>query len=649
MMNGHNAGRARDALLALDAGAPRDEWVRVGMAAKAAGLSEDDFLEWSAGGANYDGERDARSVWRSIKPDGGIGEGTLFRMAIDAGWRDTHAHNGTQVARAPVTNLAKADTSRKPRTGVAPTFDGYPAASANHPYITAKRGNPAGLRMVPDTDSLTIGGQSVAGWLAVPARTLDGVLQTVQYIPAPGTGKKLNAPGASFGNALFVVGDIATDGTVYVCEGIGQAWACAKADYHAAAAVTFGSGRVRTVANLLHKHYPAARIVVVPDRGKEADAETIAREVCGAWVELPVDKPANYDANDYEAAHGTDALADLLRAARTPKVELPLSVAFADELTEAFTPPDELVQGILTTGGGSVLYGDSNSGKTFFVIDMAAAVARGVDWMGKQTEAGMVVYLAAESPASVRSRLQAYQKHHGVRVPNFAIVQNPVNLFDGDRDTEAIIKTVRQLEAQRGQKVRLIVGDTLARLSAGANENAGQDMGLVIERFDRIRLECGAHFLLVHHSGKNAAAGSRGWSGVRGAVDAEIEVTDQPTGRCAEITKVRDLGTKGERIGFRLDVVELGVTKWGAPATTCVVVPADAPEKTANGKRLGEVEGAVVEFLATHKVGVKKAEVVAHFKGRYEKGPVYRAMKRLVTASAIHETAGMVCISGAVK
>jgi putative DNA primase/helicase len=126
-------------------------------------------------------------------------------------------------------------------------------------------------------------------------------------------------------------------------------------------------------------------------------------------------------------------------------------------------------------------------------------------------------------------------EHYGVRVPNFAIVQNSVNLFNGDEDTDAIIETVRQLEAQRGQKVRLIVGDTLARMSAGANENSGQDMGLVIERFDRIRTECQAHFMLIHHCGKNAAYGMRGWSGIRAAIDTEIELTDNPGGRSAEI------------------------------------------------------------------------------------------------------------------
>lgn len=223
MMNGHDElGRARAALFALDAGCSRDEWVRAGMAAKAAGLSEEDFLEWSATGDSYGGVRETRSVWRSIKSAGGIGEGTLFKMAKDAGWHDTHTRNVTPAARVPVAKPTKADAPRKPRTDLVATFDGYPSAGADHPYIVAKRGNPDGLRVVPADDTLTIGGQRVAGWLAVPVRSFDGVLCTVQFIPSPGAGKKLNAPGASFNDGLFVVGNIAADGALYVCEGNGR-------------------------------------------------------------------------------------------------------------------------------------------------------------------------------------------------------------------------------------------------------------------------------------------------------------------------------------------------------------------------------------------------------------------------------------------
>lgn len=96
---------------------------------------------------------------------------------------------------------------------------------------------------------------------------------------------------------------------------------------------------------------------------------------------------------------------------RTPPFDRPLDVAFANNLPSIYTPAIELVERLLTVEGGSLVYGASNSGKTFFAIDLACAVARGTRWLGRQTESWLVVYLAAESPSSVQSRLQAYQQH----------------------------------------------------------------------------------------------------------------------------------------------------------------------------------------------------------------------------------------------
>ena len=637
----HDTAKAIDALHAIPPDIDRDSWVKVAMGAHAAGVDFDTFDAWSAGAGNYNAAA-SRDVWRSIKPGRGVGAGTLYRVAAEHGWR---MGEGKPQQRPVQASRKAAEPPRKPAPGMSPAevWNRCEPATVGHPYIVAKgaAGVPLDLlRVVPAGDGLRIAGQNMAGALVVPAYGPEG-LQSLQLIPPPGAGKKLNLPGAPMGGTSFVVGEVVPGGVVHVCEGIGQAWACWQATGNAAVAC-FGWSNVGKVASDLRQRDASARLVLVPDVGKEESAAEIAQALQCAVAYMHQGEPQNFDANDLAQRDGHDVLAGLLEDAREPAPPgLPLSVAFADELPETFTPPDELVEGVLTAGDGSVLYGDSNSGKTFFVIDMAAAVARGVRWMGRNTEPGLVVYLAAESPASVRGRLQAYQRHHGVRVPNFAIVQSPIDLFDGDADTEAVIAVVRQLERQRGQKVRLIVGDTLARLSAGANENAGQDMGLVVRRFDRIRSACNSHFLLIHHSGKAAANGARGWSGIRAAVDTEIEVTDSPTGRCAEITKQRDLSTKGERIGFRLDTVTLGTTKWGAAATSCVVVPADAPDKP-QGKRVSEVGGAVLEYLRTQPAGKKKREVVEHFQPLYDKSAVYRELKKLVAAGQVLECIGIV-------
>jgi len=636
-----NLFRAVSALNSLDPSCHREDWVKIGMAAKSAGLSFEDFHTWSKYGVNYSKEKDCKAAWNSFKKSGGITERTLFGMAVSKGWQNRAREGFNNGKVRPESNACQnaKEAHRLPNESTNLTaFDVWERclpAPAIHDYILRKHGKPHGLRYYPSTEPpLEICGAYLADYLVVPCWSGDE-LQTLQFIPPTKGGDKLNLKGAPFNDGYFTVGVI-TD-LIYICEGIGQAWAANKASGHGAV-VCFGSGRILRVAKILRAQYPVARLVIVPDRGKEKQAAEIAAAVDGQWIKLPQDKPENYDVNDYLLEHGEKALSDLLAH---PFIEMPLSVIFADELPDDFTPPDELVEGVLVAGDGSILYGDSNSGKTFFVIDLACAVARGVDWMGRKTEPGLVIYLAAESPASVRRRLQAYQKHHNVRVKNFAIVQSPIDLFDGESDTDLVIQAVRLLEKQYGQKARLIVGDTLARLSAGANECAGQDMGLVVRHFDRIRNECDAHFMLIHHSGKNAAAGARGWSGVRAAVDTEIEVTDSPAGRCAEITKQRDLGTKGTRIGFKLEVVPLGETKWGAPATSCVVVSAGAPDKNTS-KRLSEIAGAIIEYLSTTKSAVKKTELVKHFKDRYSSSAIYRELQKLVKQEQVSDSCGYV-------
>lgn len=315
-----------------------------------------------------------------------------------------------------------------------------------------------------------------------------------------------------------------------------------------------------------------------------------------------------------------------------------LDIVYASELPDKFTAADELIEGLLICGDSSVAFGDTNTGKTFFVISAGAAVSLGIDFFGRKTEKGVVVYLAAESPSSVMRRLQTYQKYYNVKLDDFIIVKNPINLYSSDADANAIVALIKEVEETTGKKVRLIIGDTLARLIAGANENSGEHMGVVIQHVDYVRTQCNAHFMLIHHTGKNLAAGARGWSGTRGAIDTEIEITESADGKCAEITKQRDLDSKGERIGFRLERIVMGVTKWGKEATSCVALPADAPVKKVS-KKLGEVEGSIMEYFHQLKLTgihhVLKRDCVTHFENRKSPQSVYNSIKRLVDAGEL--------------
>lgn len=64
---------------------------------------------------------------------------------------------------------------------------------------------------------------------------------------------------------------------------------------------------------------------------------------------------------------------------------------------------------------------------------------------------------------------------------------------------------------------------------------------------------------------------------------------------------------------------------------------------------MGACEGAVLEYLASRPGGVRKADVKKHFDGRYDPANVYRAIRALTTAQAVHEAAGMVAAAGAAR
>ena len=87
MTNNHSDRlNAYNALQSIPAGLHYHDWIRVGMSAKEAGLSFEDFDDWSSSAENYD-KRAAISAWRSFKPGRGVTAGTLFYIAAQYGWR----------------------------------------------------------------------------------------------------------------------------------------------------------------------------------------------------------------------------------------------------------------------------------------------------------------------------------------------------------------------------------------------------------------------------------------------------------------------------------------------------------------------------------------------------------------------------------
>ena len=236
----------------------------------------------------------------------------------------------------------------------------------------------------------------------------------------------------------------------------------------------------------------------------------------------------------------------------------------------------DFVEDVLTDGAASVIYGASNCGKTFFALDLAAHVATGTEWQGKEVEQGAVLYVALEGKQGAVNRVEAMRRR-GILPEGspFFLCFAPVDLLDPAHPGE-IVRLIKSVTAQAAFAVRLVVIDTLARAMAGGDENAGKDMGEAVKTIDAVRAATGAHLCIIHHCGKDAVRGARGHSSLRAAIDTEIEVT-HPEGdkyRVATIVKQRDLPTIAA-ICFSLDVVEVGTNRRGKPITSCVVKAED--------------------------------------------------------------------------
>jgi len=262
---------------------------------------------------------------------------------------------------------------------------------------------------------------------------------------------------------------------------------------------------------------------------------------------------------------------------------------------EPVTDAGDFIEGLLISGGASVLYGESNAGKTFAAVDLALSVASGNPWQGRQVDQGPVLYLALEGGNGIANRIAAYRQHHGIAddLP-FAMTSNGVDLTD-DNGAVPIIDTAYQILEDTGDAVRLIVIDTLSRSLCGGDENSSADMGALVRNVDAIRQETGAHVMLVHHAGKDLARGARGHSLLRAAIDTEIQVSRSDSGAVvARVEKQRDLPSEGE-FAFVLEPVTLGTDHRGNPVRSCVVAATVAPKRSTAKAKMTDIQKAVLD------------------------------------------------------
>lgn len=291
-----------------------------------------------------------------------------------------------------------------------------------------------------------------------------------------------------------------------------------------------------------------------------------------------------------QADKATASDLDIMPTGTAPAVERPrFHVQRAAEFAQR-AAPEWLIKGVLPKGELAIIFGASGSGKSFFVFDMIAAMARGKTWREHKTAQARGVYVAAEGAGGVRNRLWAYCNQHVIDPAGLdvGIIGEAPNLMQATdvKDLGAALTAFG--------KVDWVVIDTVSQVTLGANENSSEDMGKALAHCKWLHKQTGALIILIHHSGKDSSKGARGWSGWLGASDTQIEVTRDDELRIATVRKLKD-GEDGAMFGFNLKTVLLGVDSDGDDVTSCIVQPVDV--KRALGRPTGPVEQILLAVI----------------------------------------------------
>lgn len=234
----------------------------------------------------------------------------------------------------------------------------------------------------------------------------------------------------------------------------------------------------------------------------------------------------------------------------------------AGTLLNDMKPVQWLIQNWVEREALGVMFGPPNVGKSFCAYDMAFCVATGTPWRGEPVHQGPVVLVVGEGLSGVLRRLQAWSLENKVDVANapIYITTKAVPMLNGVAASELVAAVDAVVVAGGGVNPVLVVIDTLARNFGDGDENSTQDTSAFVAVVDEhLRRRYRAHVLIVHHSGKDVAAGARGSSALKGAIDQEFSVTSILSGTVIKLasTKMRD-AEKPRPMEFKIKKVLIG-------------------------------------------------------------------------------------------
>lgn len=222
-------------------------------------------------------------------------------------------------------------------------------------------------------------------------------------------------------------------------------------------------------------------------------------------------------------------------AAEGPDAHLCREEDLMDEPSSLFTKRDPIIEGVINFKSSFEMVGESNIGKSFFLLGQMACVAAGIPFAGQPVIRSHCFYFDAEGGSTTNDRKQALQLTYNDPLDWLHIVDIQAEGWDlrSQQGQRSILRHIRSLSG--ADPVGIIAFDSLNQSVAlggqAFDENSSSDMGAIASALKHLAEQTGGTAGVVHHPAK-ASNGStrrvgRGSGALHGAVDFMYFI-DQP-------------------------------------------------------------------------------------------------------------------------
>lgn len=179
--------------------------------------------------------------------------------------------------------------------------------------------------------------------------------------------------------------------------------------------------------------------------------------------------------------------------------DLPPSITL-DKALENLPPlAPVLIEGILRQGHKMLISGSSKAGKSFLLMQLAIALAKGREWLGFKCKKSRVLYVNLEiDSASCINRFVEIYKRLGIE-PEDDESLYVWNLRGKSMPLDKLMPTLIRRVNGRGFDVVII--DPIYKVITG-DENKATDMAKFTNLFDKLCLETGVAVIYSHHHSK---------------------------------------------------------------------------------------------------------------------------------------------------